>query len=32
VRTYDLHADYEPVERFFREVTRKRALEERTRG
>lgn len=26
VRTYSRHADYEPVERFFREVTRKRAL------
>lgn len=26
VRTYARHADYEPVERFFREVTRRRAL------
>ncbi|HEY6877097.1 MAG TPA: nucleotidyltransferase domain-containing protein [Polyangiales bacterium] len=26
VRTYSLHADYEPVERFFREVTQKRVL------
>jgi predicted nucleotidyltransferase len=25
VRTYALHADYEPVERFFREVTKRRA-------
>jgi uncharacterized protein len=26
VRTYGAHADYEPVERFFREVTKRRAL------
>lgn len=26
VRTYSLHADYAPIERFFREVTRRRAL------
>ena len=25
VRTYSLHADYEPVERFFREATKRRA-------
>jgi uncharacterized protein len=27
VRTYALHSDFEPVERFFREVTRRRALQ-----
>ncbi len=32
VRTYDLHADFAPVERFFREVTRRRALGEANRG
>lgn len=26
VRTYGAHADYEPVERFFREVTKRRAI------
>jgi hypothetical protein len=26
VRTYSRHADYEPVERFYRQVTRRRAL------
>lgn len=26
VRTYSAHADYEPIERFFREATKRRAL------
>jgi uncharacterized protein len=30
VRTYSRHADYEPIERFFRRVTRARALGEST--
>ena len=32
VRVYSEHADFEPVERFFREVTRRRALEQARRG
>ncbi|MFW5877218.1 MAG: type VII toxin-antitoxin system MntA family adenylyltransferase antitoxin [Myxococcota bacterium] len=32
VRTYSRHADYEPVERFFRDATRRRALEEAPSG
>lgn len=32
VRTYGAHADYEPVERFFREVTKKRAIGGVSRG
>lgn len=32
VRTYGLHADYVPVERFFREQTRLRALRGQSRG
>lgn len=32
VRTYSAHADYEPVERFFREVTKRRALRGVSRG
>jgi predicted nucleotidyltransferase len=32
VRTYGAHADYEPVERFFREVTKRRALGGVSRG
>lgn len=32
VRTYRLHADYAPVERFFREATRRRALAGAGRG
>jgi predicted nucleotidyltransferase len=32
VRTYSLHADYEPVERFFREVTKRRAQTAMNRG
>jgi predicted nucleotidyltransferase len=32
VRTYGAHADYEPVERFFREVTKRRALSGASRG
>jgi predicted nucleotidyltransferase len=32
VRTYSRHADYEPVERFFREVTKRRAQAPVSRG
>lgn len=32
VRTYSLHADYEPVERFFREATKRRAQMAMNRG
>jgi predicted nucleotidyltransferase len=32
VRTYGAHADYEPVERLFREATRRRALRGVSRG
>jgi len=32
VRTYGAHADYEPVERFFREVTKRRAMRGVSRG
>lgn len=32
VATYSRHADYEPVERFFRRVTKERALAEAKRG
>ena len=32
VRTYGAHADYEPVERFFRAVTKRRAAAGVTRG
>lgn len=32
VRTYSRHADYQPVERFFREATRRRALKEAPSG
>jgi len=32
VATYSRHADYAPVERFFREVTRRRALAQTVRG
>lgn len=32
VRTYSIHADYAPVERFFRDTTRRRALGEGHRG
>jgi predicted nucleotidyltransferase len=32
VRTYRLHADYEPVERLFREATRERLMKGASRG
>lgn len=32
VRTYSAHADYEPVERFFRDVTKRRAIAGASRG
>jgi len=32
VRTYARHADYEWTERFFRDVTRQRALAKASRG
>jgi hypothetical protein len=32
VRTYSRHADYEPVERFFREATKRRARAARGHG
>jgi predicted nucleotidyltransferase len=32
VRTYARHSDFEPTERFFREVTRRRALAKASRG
>jgi predicted nucleotidyltransferase len=32
VRTYSRHADYEPVERFFREATKRRAQAARRHG